>query len=260
MSRCIIGGTWDRAPHLSQAAKDRLYDSIEPYQRAARSLGIPQLGSGAIYPILEDAIKVDPFTIPRHWPRGLGQDVGWNYTAVVWGAKNPDTGTCYVYSVYKGQKEEPSAHVAAHRNRGLWIPGRIDPASRGKSQRDGVAVIDDYKSLGVPLEIAVNAVNAGIGICYRGLKEGQIKVFRSCQEFFDEYRTYIRDELGRVVKTNDHVLDAFRYLFAGGTDWWQPTPARIPDPRPDIDLDLDTDESGMPYYRRTGSGSQSWMA
>jgi hypothetical protein len=256
MSRCIIGGTWDRAPHLSEAQKQEQYDSIEPYQLAARTRGIPQLGSGAIYPINEQAIKVDPFPIPSHWPRGHGLDVGWNYTAAVWGALNPETQQIVIYSVYKKAKEEPSEHVAAHRNRGIWIPGRIDPAARGRSQRDGLALIDDYKSLGVPLEIAQNAVNAGIGIVYRKLKFGDLKVFRSCEELFDEYRTYIRDELGRVVKANDHVMDAMRYLLSSGTDWWERPPKRVLQAA----RDLDTDEEDGPNGGRLSSGSQSWMA
>lgn len=31
----------------------------------------------------------------------------------------------------------------------------------------------------------------------------------------EEYRLYRRDERGRVVKTNDHLMDAFRYAVMG---------------------------------------------
>jgi len=41
--------TWDQAPHLSPAAREELWKSIPSYQRDARTRGIPQLGSGAIY-------------------------------------------------------------------------------------------------------------------------------------------------------------------------------------------------------------------
>jgi hypothetical protein len=73
-------------PHLSAEQKAELWGSIPPYQRDARSKGIPQLGSGAIYPVPESEIVVDPFEIPLHWPRGYGLDVGWNRTAAIWGA------------------------------------------------------------------------------------------------------------------------------------------------------------------------------
>jgi phage terminase large subunit-like protein len=45
---------WDDVPHLDAKSKQELLNSIPPYQRDARSKGVPQLGSGAIYPISED--------------------------------------------------------------------------------------------------------------------------------------------------------------------------------------------------------------
>jgi phage terminase large subunit-like protein len=47
--KIVITATWDDVPHLTQAAKDELFASIPSYQRDARTKGIPQLGSGAIY-------------------------------------------------------------------------------------------------------------------------------------------------------------------------------------------------------------------
>ena len=82
MSKLVVGATWDDVPHLSAEQKAELWGSIPPYQRDARSKGIPQLGSGAIYPVPEAEIVVDPFEIPLHWPRGYGLDVGWNRTAM----------------------------------------------------------------------------------------------------------------------------------------------------------------------------------
>jgi hypothetical protein len=98
------------------------------------------------------------------------------------------------------------------------VNGVIDPASRGRSQKDGEALIDEYVAAGLKVSPAINAVEAGIHAVYTGLSEGSIKVFRSCQEFFSEYRIYRRDEKGRIVKQNDHVMDAVRYLRMSGRD------------------------------------------
>jgi hypothetical protein len=68
--------SWDDAPHLSKAERDELWASIPPYQRDARSKGIPQLGAGAIYPVPESEIVVDDFKIPEYWPVSYGKDVG----------------------------------------------------------------------------------------------------------------------------------------------------------------------------------------
>ena len=69
MSKYVVMAGWDDVPHLDEQAKKDLYASIPPYQRDARSKGIPQLGSGAIYPVPESEIVCKPFEIPRYWPR-----------------------------------------------------------------------------------------------------------------------------------------------------------------------------------------------
>ncbi|HXU01256.1 MAG TPA: hypothetical protein VN903_09705, partial [Polyangia bacterium] len=70
MSRFIVTADWDNnAPHLTEDAKAELKASIPAYQLDARTRGIPQLGAGVIYPIPDDDIECDPFSIPDHWPR-----------------------------------------------------------------------------------------------------------------------------------------------------------------------------------------------
>src|SRR6516165_4770647 len=64
-----VQASWDDCPHLSKAAKAELLASIPPYQRQARSKGVPQLGSGAIYQVPESDIVVTDFEIPKHYPR-----------------------------------------------------------------------------------------------------------------------------------------------------------------------------------------------
>ena len=106
MSKLVVSATWDDVPHLSPEQKAELWGSIPPYQRDARSKGIPQLGSGAIWPVAESEIVVDPFELPVFWPRGYGFDVGWNRTAAVWGAHDRDTDTVYLWSEhYRGNGE-----------------------------------------------------------------------------------------------------------------------------------------------------------
>ena len=56
MSKFVVVATRDDVPHLSPEQKAALWGSIPPYQRDARSKGIPQLGSGAIHPVPESEI------------------------------------------------------------------------------------------------------------------------------------------------------------------------------------------------------------
>lgn len=193
-----------------------MWASIPPYQRDSRTKGIPQLGSGAIYPVPETEIICDPFVIPKFWPRCYALDVGWNRTACVWGAWDQDNDIVYLYSEYYRGQAEPAIHAQAIRSRGAWIPGVIDPAARGRQQGDGEKLADQYIDLGLSLGLAENAVEAGIYEVWSRLSTGRLKVFAGLQNWRTEFRLYRRDEKGKIVKENDHLMDATRYLIMTG--------------------------------------------
>lgn len=210
-SRYVVMAGWDDVPHLSERTKRELLASTPPYLRDARSKGIPSLGSGAIYPIPDDQILCDPFAIPDFWRRAYGFDVGWNNTAAVWLAEDPDTGVLYAYTEHKRGETLPIVHAEAIKARGAWIPGAIDPASRGRSQDDGDQLFIQYRELGLEITIADNSVEAGIYEVWQRLELGRLKIFSTCQALLTEKRLYRRDEKGKIVKKNDHLLDALRY-------------------------------------------------
>ncbi|WP_042700734.1 phage DNA packaging protein GP2 [Azospirillum sp. B506] len=215
-SRYLVQAGWDDVPHLDADTKRELLASTQPYLRDARSKGIPSLGAGAIYPVEESAITVEPFAVPAYWKRAYGLDVGWNRTAAIWGAHDINTDTVYLYAEHYRGQAEPSVHATAIRARGEWIPGVIDPASRGRSQRDGQQLVQNYSDLGLKLSLADNAIDAGIDDVWMRLATGRLKVFRTCLNWLAEYRLYRRDEKGKIVKANDHLMDASRYLIRSG--------------------------------------------
>ena len=43
----------------------------------------------------------------------------------------------------------------------------------------------------------------------------RLKVFENLVNFWQEFRLYRRDEKGRVVKENDHLMDCLRYAVTG---------------------------------------------
>jgi hypothetical protein len=202
---------WDDVPHISPQEKAELLKSIPPHQIDARTKGVPMLGSGAIYPVDERSIAIQPFAIPRYWPRGYGMDVGWNFTAAVWCAHDTETDIIYVYDVYKGEKAEPSIHADAIKKRGTWIPGDVDPAARQRSPKDGEQLLELYTSLGLDLSPANNAVEAGVNEVWQRMSTGRLRVFEHLHDFWQEFRIYRRNERGQIVKVHDHVMDALRY-------------------------------------------------
>lgn len=222
MSRYVCNIGWDEVPHLSKTEKDELYSAIPAYQRKARTAGIPILGSGVIYPFDESRIKVEPFDIPKHWKRcfGLDSDAGAGYTAIAFLAWDVDTQTIYVHKDYKSESKSKNDHVEAIRAHGtkdapFWLPGVGDASGLLVTAEDSFQVIELYKEAGVDIELPDKAVEAGILDLYNLMNVGRFKVFSSCNDWFSEFRMYHRKD-GRIVKSNDHVMDATRYGVRSG--------------------------------------------
>jgi hypothetical protein len=217
-SKYMVQAGWNDVPHLDERTKSELLAATPPHLRDARAHGIPSLGAGAIYPVPTTEFLVDPFQIPPYWPRVYALDVGWNRTAVLWGAHDRSIDCWYLYTEHYRGQAEPSVHAAAIKGRGEWIPGLIDPAARGRSQEDGKRLIETYGALGLKLQPYKNAVEAGIYAVWERLSTGRLKVFRTLQNFQNEYRLYRRDEKGAVVKDFDHLMDCMRGLVMSGRE------------------------------------------
>lgn len=209
---------WEDVPHIPDDQKKSILASIPPWQRDSRTKGIPQLGAGAIYQVPESEIVISGFEIPKHYVKCYGMDVGWNRTAALWGAYDRESATLYIYDEYYRGQAEPSVHAAAIKQRGSWIPGAIDPASRGRMQTDGEQLLSLYQGLGLDVEVANSAREAGIYQVWEMLSQGRIKIFRACANTLSEYRLYRRDEKGQVVKKNDHLMDSLRYMVMSGIE------------------------------------------
>ena len=190
---------------------------------------------------------IDPdFEIPDHWLHAYALDVGWNRTAAIWGAQDPETATIYLYSEHYRSQAEPVIHAEAIKARGSWIPGVIDPAARGRSQRDGRRLIQCDQDLGLDLQFSENAVEAGLYEVWQLLSSGNLKVFESCQNWREEFRLYRRNEDGKIVKERDHLMDCTKYLCLSGRDRMRALPVKQK-PEPEVN-----------YVNPTGSGL-GWM-
>ncbi len=212
-NRCVVSCGWDDVPHLDEATKTKMLAKLPPHQRDARTKGIPQLGSGAIYPVLPEDVEVDDFQIPLHWKKAYGMDVGWNRTAAIFGAWDQDSDIIYITSEHYRGQAEPVVHAKAIQARGKWLTGAIDPAAKGRSQVDGQQLLKLYKNAGLNLVLADNSVEAGIYEVWERLSTGRLKIFKSCRSTMSEFKVYRRDKLGKIVKSNDHAMDALRYLI-----------------------------------------------
>ncbi|WP_226018422.1 hypothetical protein [Novosphingobium sp. FKTRR1] len=215
-AKYVVNAGWDDVPHLDADTKSKMLAATPQHLRKARAKGEPSMGAGAIYPIELESIQVDPFPIPPHWRRCYGLDVGWNKTACIWLAIDDDTGIIYAYSEHYEGEKKPVEHASAIKARGDWIPGVIDPASRGRSQDDGERLIVSYRNESLDIAPAINSVEAGIYELWTLLSVGRFKVFSTLTAWAGEYRLYRRDEHGKIVKKHDHLMDASRYAIMSG--------------------------------------------
>lgn len=224
--KVTIQAGWDDVPHIADAAKKEMLAAIPPYQRESRSKGIPDMGAGAVYPLGQEDYTTDQKPDPL-WPRAFGFDVGWEQTAAIWLAWDPEANFAIAYDEYFRGQAEPAVHAAAIKAKGDWIPGAIDPASSASSQKDGEKLLEQYRELGLILHPADNAVTAGTTLVYNVLSTGQLKIHKRCLNLLKQMKMYRRDERGRIVKKNDHGPDALRYGAMTGPAIRRTRPAKM---------------------------------
>lgn len=225
-SRFVVMAGWNDVPHLTPQMIAEETAGIPPHEIEARSLGKPSLGSGAIFPVPESEFVIDPFVIPEWMRQGYGMDVGWKRTAAIFAAHDLDSDIIYLYSEHYRGQAEPAIHAQAIRARGLWLPGVIDPAARGRGQKDGKRLMSEYQDLGLNLATAENALEAGLLKVWTRLSTGRLKVFKTLVNWMKEYRFYQRDENGQVKDGQaDHLMDSTRYLCNSGIELMTVRPA-----------------------------------
>lgn len=215
--RSTVTAGWAEAPHLAAHDVDRLRKSLRSHEIRAREFGEPSIGRGRVYPLDEEAIAVPRFEILPHWKRCVGVDFGWtNPTAAVWLAHDPDKDIVYLYDCYRRAEAPPAEHALAIKARGAWIPAVCDPAGQAVSQRDGASLLEVYAGLGLRFSPADNAMEAGLMTVLERFRTGKLKVFADLDDWWREFRLYARDGRGRIIKRDDHLLDATRYAVVSG--------------------------------------------
>jgi hypothetical protein len=213
------GGTWEQAPHLTQEEKDMLRSSMSPHEMEARTKGMPVIGSGMVYPVLESEIVCQPFDIPKRFARSYAIDFGWNPspTAVIFAAYDRDNDILYLYDEYGDTEKTPQHHASIIWGRGGdWIRGVYDPAGKISSINDGSKLVSFYQKAGLKLSPAKNSKEEGIMNVLQRMQKGRLKIFSTMAKTLGEWRMYARDEIGIPVKGNDHFMDCMRYLCMSG--------------------------------------------
>jgi len=213
--------------HYTKEQKDAIVAKYPAHERDARTKGIPMLGSGRIFPLPDEAISVEPFTLPDLWPRIGGMDMGWDHPAAqVWLAWDRDTDTMYVYDAVRVREQTPADQAPAIKARGEWIPMAWPHDTLQHEKGTGVQLAEQYRNAGVNMlhEMAQfeetgddgeqrtsrTSVEAGLMLMYEMMKSGRFKVFSHLNDWFAEFRMYHRKD-GKIVKERDDLMSATRY-------------------------------------------------
>ena len=224
--QALLQATWDDAPHMTKEVRDQILQALPPHERKMREKGIPQLGSGLVFPIAEDDIVCDPIDIPTHWPRLCGLDFGWDHpTAAVWIAWDRDSDIAYVYDSYSMRQEAVPIHASAIKSRGNWIPVIWPMDGRQADKGSGKSLTEQYRTEGLNMtrEHFTNppsqgqkdgtggvSVEAGIMEIYTRMQTKRLQIFRNQSKLLEELRMYHRKD-GKIVPVHDDVISAMRY-------------------------------------------------
>jgi phage terminase large subunit-like protein len=218
--RATITMTIDDAEHFTPEERKKIIDGYPAHEREARTKGIPALGSGLIFPILEEEIVCQPFDVPLHWAQIVGIDFGYDHP---FGAANVawdrDKDVIYVTDTYRSRQTTPIIHAAAIKSWGTWKPVAWphDGLQHDKGSGEQLAALYRAQELSMLHERATfldggNGVEAGIAEMLDRMLTGKWKVFSTCQEWLEERRMYHRKD-GKIVKERDDVLSASRYAL-----------------------------------------------
>jgi phage terminase large subunit-like protein len=214
----VTNMTINDAEHYTQEQRDAIINAYPEHEREARAKGIPILGSGRVFPVAEDAIKVRSFPIPPHWPRIVGLDFGWGHpTAAVWMAWDRDSDTIYVTDCYRMKEASVAIHASSIRTRGDWVPVAWPHDGLQHDKGSGEQLAKQYKDLGVNMladratfEDGGNGLEAGVAEMLTRMQTMRLRVFSHLEEWFEEFRLFHRKD-GVIVKLNDDLLSATRY-------------------------------------------------
>tara|TARA_Y100000310_G_scaffold250605_1_gene256872 strand:+ start:4104 stop:5609 length:1506 start_codon:yes stop_codon:yes gene_type:complete len=233
----LTNATWDDASerirsmegkqgHLSEVVMEQILSSYSPHEREMRRYGRPSLGSGLVFPIMDEKVIIDPFPIEDHWPRIAAIDFGWDHpTAVVWCAIDNDTDTFYVYDCHRESKASPAVHAEAIRRRPFFIPIAYPHDGNRRDSMGNPGLADQYRGLGCNFLLdhfsnppalgkvsGSNSIEEGIMAMVQSMENGKFRVFSTLSDWFEEFRMYHRKD-SKVVPIRDDLMSATRYAF-----------------------------------------------
>lgn len=230
--------TWDDIPYknewgedfFSQKERDQLSRDFMPWERECRIKGIPLVGKGVVFPLLEwptyKSNELDLQDDPK-LERLISFDLGIKNdpTVISFFFRDPSSETIYLHRQIKiasGETPDEYVHYLLDKDsRNVPIALPHDAATAGRytlTEQSVREVFEDKYGLNCIAGAILNPPNEqgkvtnhksyGINIMRLGMERKTFMINESCKEFLDEARNYAIDDAGRFSDPDDHIDSA----------------------------------------------------
>jgi phage terminase large subunit-like protein len=235
---CHVRVTWDDVPFVnewgedffSKKERDQLERDFMPWERDCRMKGIPLVGKGVVFPILEwptyKAVDLDLQNNER-LERLISFDLGIKNdpTVISFFFRDPVEEIIYLHrqvTIATGETPDEYVHYLLDRqsrDAPIALPHDAGLAGRYTLTEQSVReVFEDSYGLNCIPGAILNPANDqgkvtnhkayGINIMRMGMERGTFRINESCIAFLDECRNYAIDDAGRFSDPDDHIDSA----------------------------------------------------
>lgn len=222
-SQGLVMMTIDDVEHYTEEEKARKLAGYRPWERDARAMGIPILGSGRVFNYAESDVKephIIEDAIPSHWALLNALDFGWDHPqACVQIAWDKDSDIIHVIRGKKARETTPETMWVMVKGWVKDIPTAWPPDGLQHEKGSGEQVKAQYGEAGFNMlddhsthEEGGTGVEAGLVEMHERFSTKRLLIDETLEDFWDEYRLYHRKD-GKLVKINDDLISAVRYAI-----------------------------------------------
>jgi phage terminase large subunit-like protein len=219
--------TGEEVKHISPERRAELSANLPDHEREARLEGIPQLGTGPVFPLelIPTCVKsFDPGALPS-WSRWcIGIDFGYDHPFVaVLIAWTHDLGDVWIVDSFRMERSSALYHVERIHNmtRGLRIPIAWPHDGSQHDKGSGLTLAAQYKAFGANMmqthavnhSTKTNNVEPALAEMRELMQLGKLTIAGHNGELLEELRHYHRDENFRIIKQRDDLISALRYAI-----------------------------------------------
>lgn len=209
------------AGHYTDEEREDIISAYPDWERETRAMGVPMMGEGRVFPMSDDAIKVDPFPIPKHYALINGLDFGWDHpfgwVRLAW---DRDADVIYVTDCFKKVHQTPDMQALVILSKGRNVPTAWPHDGLNTEKKSGEVLMKDYVRFGVNMLLlsaryddkkgSSQDVEPAVTEILERMQTGRFKVFSTCTDWFEEFRMYHRKD-GKIMPVKDDLMAATRY-------------------------------------------------